>query len=472
MTRHVIEDAIPLLEQTRRAAVEFLRSAATRPVAPVATVDQLRRTLAVELSSGGENASDVIAQIVADADPGIIASAGPRYFGFVIGGSHPVAVAADWLTSVWDQNGGLYAAAPAASVMEETAHRWLLDLLDLPRDASAGFVTGGQMANTTSLTAARHQVLRAAGWNVEELGLQGAPRVNVILGAEAHATIFSALRLIGFGAATHVTVACDAQGRMEVGSFAEALSKCEGPTIVCTQAGNVNTGSFDPIGEIADLAHQRGAWVHVDGAFGLWARATSQYRPMTAGLERADSWATDAHKWLNVPYDCGIAIVANAAAHRASMTVAAAYLEPSAGAERDALDWVPEFSRRTRSVPVYATLRHLGRDGVAALIERCCAHAKRFAEALGAESGVEILNDVVLNQVLVRFSATGHDSDELTRAIVRRVQSDGICWLSGTTWHGVAAMRISVSNWSTGAEDVAMSIEAILSAYRATAEQP
>jgi glutamate/tyrosine decarboxylase-like PLP-dependent enzyme len=467
MSRHVIDDALPLLEQTRRAAADFIKSASTRPVGPLATVEQLRRALGIELTDDGEAASDVIERMATDADPGLVASAGPRFFGFVIGGSYPVAVAADWLTTIWDQNGGLFVAAPAASVMEETAHRWLLDILDLPRDASAGFVTGGQMANTTCLTSARHQVLRAAGWNVEELGLQGAPRINLILGAEAHATIFSALRLIGLGSKTFHEVATDEQGRMRVDSFREALAKCDGPTIVCTQAGNVNTGAFDPIGEISDLAHERGAWVHVDSAFGLWARATESYKALTAGAERADSWATDAHKWLNVPFDCGIAFVANAAAHRAAMTVSASYLEQSEGAARDPLDWVPEFSRRTRSVPVYATLRHLGRNGVAALVDRCCAHAKRFAEILGAEPGVEILNDVVLNQVLVRFSAEGHDSDELTRAVVKRVQSDGICWLSGTTWQKKGAMRISVCNWSTSTEDVEVSAEAILSAYRA-----
>jgi glutamate/tyrosine decarboxylase-like PLP-dependent enzyme len=466
MKKHVLDEALPLLDDARKAAGEFIRSAASRPVNAVATVDLLRHTLGIPLTEDGEPADVVLARLAADADPGLMASIGPRYFGFVIGGSFPVALAADWLTSTWDQNGGLYVAAPAASVIEETAHRWLLDVLDLPRDASAGFVTGGQMANTTCLAAARHQVLRQAGWNVEDDGLIGAPKVNIILSAEAHATIFSALRLLGLGSKQFISVDVDDQGRMMVDGVRSALAQCDGPTIVCVQAGNVNTGSFDAVGEIADLAHAKGAWVHVDAAFGLWARATERYRHLAAGAERADSWATDAHKWLNVPYDCGIAIVANSAAHRAAMTVAAAYLEQSAGAERDPLDWVPEFSRRARSIPVYAVLRHLGRNGVKALVERCCSHAKLFAELLAAEDGVEVLNDVVLNQTLVRFTAPGRDSDDLTRAVVRRVQADGICWLSGTTWRDVAAMRISVSNWSTSEEDVRISAEAILSAFR------
>lgn len=467
MKKHLLDEALPLLDDVRKAAGEFIKSAATRPVNAVATVDHLRRTLSLDLTDDGEPADSVIGRMIADADPGLMASIGPRYFGFVIGGSMPVALAADWLTSAWDQNGGLYVAGPAPSVMEETAHRWLLDVLDLPRDSSAGFVTGGQMANTTCLAAARHEVLRQAGWNVENDGLQGAPKINVILGAEAHATIFSALRLLGLGSKTFLSVDVDSEGRMLVESFRDQLACCEGPTIVCTQAGNVNSGSFDPIGEIVEIAHERQAWVHVDAAFGLWARATKEYKHLAAGAESADSWATDAHKWLNVPYDSGIAIVRNSSAHRAAMTVSAAYLEPSAGAERDPLDWVPEFSRRARSIPVYAVLRHLGRRGVSDLVERCCSYAKLFATLLSAEEGVTILNDVVLNQALVRFTAPGHDADELTRAVVRRVQSDGICWLSGTTWHGGAAMRISVCNWSTREEDVEVSADAILSAFRA-----
>ncbi|HUP44348.1 MAG TPA: aminotransferase class V-fold PLP-dependent enzyme, partial [Thermoanaerobaculia bacterium] len=318
--------------------------------------------------------------------------------------------------------------------------------------------TGCQMANFTCLAAARHAVLRDAGWNVEEQGLQGAPRVNVIIGAEAHVTIHVALRMLGLGSRNAIEVATDGEGRMKVEELQHVLSRVSGPTIVCAQAGNVNTGSFDPLPAIVAVVKERGAWLHVDAAFGLWARAAESRRALADGAELADSWATDAHKWLNVPYDCGVAIVRDAAALRASMTSKAAYLEQTSGVERDNLDWNPEFSRRARGVTVYAALRSLGRQGVADLVERCCAHARRFAGILGGDSRVKILNDVVLNQVLVRFG----DSDLLTRNTIARVQQEGTCWLAGTTWHDMAAMRISVSNWATSEEDVDRSAEAIL----------
>jgi len=319
------------------------------------------------------------------------------------------------------------------------------------------------MANFTCLAAARHAVLARAGWDVEECGLQGAPGVTVVVGDEAHATIFSALRFLGLGAGTARRVATDGQGRMRADALRDILGTCDGPTIVCAQAGNVNTGAFDPLEEIVALARARDAWLHVDGAFGLWAAASPAHRHLTTGVAGADSWASDGHKWLNVPYDSGFAIVADPAAHRAAMSIGAAYLVADDTGRRDALDWVPELSRRARGFPVYAALRALGRRGVAELVARCCTLARRMAEVLGAAPGVEILNDVVLNQVLVRFTPPGGgDADAFTRTVIERVQEDGTCWLAGTTWHGRGAMRVSVCNWSTTAADIDRSAETIL----------
>ncbi|HVG24215.1 MAG TPA: aminotransferase class V-fold PLP-dependent enzyme, partial [Thermoanaerobaculia bacterium] len=356
-----------------------------------------------------------------------------------------------------DQNPGIYATSPVVSVIEEVAREWLLELFDLPRQSSVGFVTGCQLANFTCLAAARHGVLRRAGWNVEEDGLHGAPRINLVASAESHVTIDVAMRYLGFGTRALLRVETDGEGRMRPDRLRRLLENLSGPTIVSAQAGNVNTGAVDPLREIAEIAHEHGAWLHVDGAFGLWARTSATLRPLADGVELADSWATDAHKWLNVPQDSGVAIVRHAEDHRAAMTTQAAYLVQTQGVERDAVDWVPEFSRRGRGVPVYAALRSLGREGVAALIEGCCARAREIADVLRAEEGVEILNDVVLNQVLVRFGG----DDELTRRVIAGVQQDGTCWLGGTTWHDKAAMRVSVSNWSTSEADAARSAEAI-----------
>jgi len=405
-----------------------------------------------------------VTELAAAADPGIVASAGPRYFGFVIGGSTPAALAADWLTSVWDQNAGLHVAGPAAAVIEDIAAGWLLDLLDLPTTASVGFVTGATMANFTCLAAARHAVLAKAGWDVERDGLFGAPPPRVIVGVERHVTIDAALRYLGLGSDRIQLVEVDRQGAMLPDALHAVLAAGDGPAIVCAQAGNVNTGAIDPLAEICDLAHRQGAWVHVDGAFGLWAAATPALRPLLAGSSSADSWATDAHKWLNVPYDSGLAIVADPQAHAAAMGKAASYLVGGPAGQRDPFTWTPEASRRARGIPIYAMLRALGRTGVADLVDRCCALANRFALRLAAADDVEVLNDVVLNQVLVRFAG----SDEVTRDVVSRVQADGTCWAGGTTWQGRAAMRISVSNWSTTEADIDLSAEAILRAFEAT----
>jgi len=457
-----IQSGDAVLEQAHALANAYLRSLATRHVGATGSLEELRAGAGKPLTDEGVAASEVIEQLNALAEAGVTASAGPRYFGFVIGGSYPVALAADWLVSTWDQNPGIYATSPFSAVVEEAAARYVLDVLDMPREATVGFTTGCQMASFTGLAAARHKVLADAGWDVEAEGLHGAPPVNIVIGTEAHVTIHTALRYLGLGVKHARLVATDGQGRMIAGELEKALANCSGPTIVCAQAGNVNTGAFDPLDEIGALTNACGAWLHVDGAFGLWARASKSLAHLARGAELADSWATDAHKWLNVPYDCGIVIVKHGGAHRDAMAVRAAYLEHAAHAERDELEYVPEFSRRGRSIPVYATLRHLGRRGVADLVERCCAHARKFAELLGREQGIEILNNVVLNQVLVRFS----DSDEATRDVISRVQQEGTCWLGGTTWHGKDAMRISVSNWSTSSQDVERSAAAIVKAYR------
>jgi glutamate/tyrosine decarboxylase-like PLP-dependent enzyme len=449
-----------LLDLARDRASAFLQNLPGRHVGATASRDELVAALKVPLSDHGEDPAAVIDALAAGADRGLIACAGPRYFGFVIGGSLPVALATDWLTSTWDQNAGIYATSPAASVIEDIAREWLLELFDLPRTASVGFVTGGQMANFTALAAARHGVLRRVGWNVEENGLAGAPPVHLVVSTAAHITIYSSMRMLGFGTRTLRKVEADEQGRMRADSLRDMLRTLDGPTIVCAQAGNVNSGAVDPLRELAEIAHERDAWLHVDGAFGLWGRATASKHALLDGCDLADSWANDAHKWLNVPYDSGIVIVRDSASHRASMTVSAEYLEQTSGVERDNFDWVPEFSRRARGFAIYAAIRTLGRRGIAAMIDGCCDRAVQFAQLLARDERVAILNEVVLNQVLVRLN----DDDESTRDVITRVQREGTCWLAGTTWQGKAAMRISVSNWSTTADDVEKSAAAILAA--------
>ncbi len=450
------------LDEAAAQALKHLTGLPDRPVGVQASVEELRASLGGPLPLVPTDPRDVVAELAAAADPGLVATPSGRFFGFVIGGGTPAALAADWLTAAWDQNAGLFAAGPSASVVEEVAGGWLTELLGLPPSASVGFVTGGQMANLTALAAARHEVLHRAGWDVERDGLTGAPAVRILVGEERHSTIDRALRFLGLGTHSATTIAVDDQGRMGSAALADELSRAGGPTIVCTQAGNVNTGAFDPLGDICELAHDAGAWVHVDGAFGLWAAVSPALQHLVAGVERADSWATDAHKWLNVPYDSGIVVCANPAAHRAAMGIRASYLIHAESGERDQMDYNPEFSRRARGFPVYASLRALGRSGVVDLVERCCALARRFAERLGAEADIEVLNDVVLNQVLIRFSAADGDHDAHTQRVVKRVQDEGTCWMSGTTWQGKTAMRISVTNWLTDEADVDRSVDAIL----------
>jgi glutamate/tyrosine decarboxylase-like PLP-dependent enzyme len=461
-----------LLKRTAELAAGFLDRLSDRPVWPPVDLAELRAALGGPLPDGGEEPFRVIESLSAGAEQGLVGSAGPRYFGFVVGGGVPAALAADWLTSAWDQNAGLYALSPSAAVAEEVAGAWLIDVFGLPESSSVGFVTGATMANFTAIAAARHAVLERTGWNVEEDGLVGAPPIAVVVGDEAHVTIFVSLQMLGLGRARVHRVAADDQGRMRPDALRETLGRIDGPTIVCAQAGNVNTGAFDPLPEIVAAVRERpNAWLHVDGAFGLWAAAVPALRDRVAGLADADSWTTDAHKWLNVPYDSGIVVVRDVAAHHAAMTLGAAYYVETAGGERDNYNWVPESSRRARGFAIYAALRSLGRTGLADMIDRGCTLARRMAEGLRGEPGVTILNDVVLNQVLVRFDPPGGgDTDAHTRAVITAVQADGTCWLGGTTWHGMAAMRISVSNWSTTEEDADMSVDAILRCARSVAE--
>ena len=453
-----------VLELTRA----FEASLPERHVGARADGEALRRALARPLPDAGEDPRQVIAAMARGADAGVIANAGPRYFGFVIGGRSPAALAADWLVSVWDQNAGLYVCSPAASVLEDVAAGWCRELLGLPPDAAVGFVTGTQAANITGLAAARTHLLAAAGWDVEVQGLRGSPRLHVVVGEEVHVTVLRAAQWLGLGTAELVRVPADAQGALRPDALADALARLDGPTVVCAQAGNVNTGAVDPLGAVADACAARpGTWLHVDGAFGLWAAASPRLRHLTAGLERANSWATDAHKWLNVPYDSALVAVRPEAALRKALGYDAAYLVPGAG-ERDGKESAPEFSRRARGIPVYAALAALGRRGVAELVERCCAHARLFAELLHGQPGVEVLNAVVLNQVLVRFSPPGGgDADAYTREVIARVQAEGTCWMGGTVWHGQAAMRISVSGAATQEADVRRSAEAVLRCARA-----
>jgi glutamate/tyrosine decarboxylase-like PLP-dependent enzyme len=443
-----------LLRRTAEIAADFLDTLDDRPVWPPAGIDELRAELGGPLPETPSEPLAVLEELARAAEPGVVGMQSGRYFGFVIGGALPAALAADWLAAAWDQNAGLVVCGPSAAVAEEVVGDWLKDLLHVPSDASFALVTGCQMAHTTCLAAARHGVLARAGWDVERDGLTGAPRIRVLAGAKRHTTIDRTLRLLGLGTGSIVEIPADDQGRMQTGDLAAVLRSSDGPTIVCAQAGEVNTGSFDELQQIADLVERSGAWLHIDGAFGLWAAASPRLRDLVAGAERADSWATDAHKWLNVPYDCGIAFVADSEPHRAAMAVRAAYLVQDAEA-RDQMDWTPEFSRRARGFAVYAALRSLGRRGVAELVESSCDRATQFAERIATIEGCDVLNDVVLNQVLFRFA-----DDETTNAVLAGVQASGEAWMAGTTWDGRAAIRLSVSNWRTSESDIDRTVAA------------
>ncbi len=431
-------------------AIRYLEGLDARSVAPVAGAIERLKKWDEPLPEEPTDPETVVALLDEIGSPATMAMAGPRFFGFVTGGALPAALAANWLAGAWDQNTVFATVTPGTAMLERIALRWLLDVLGLPPGCGGAFVTGATMANFTALAAARHAVLARVGWDVEAQGLFGAPSVTVVVGAEAHPSLFKALGLLGLGRHRAVTVPVDGQGRMR----ADALPPLAGPTIVCIQAGNVNTGAFDPAPEICARAHAAAAWVHVDGAFGLWAAAAPSRAHLAAGIADADSWATDAHKWLNVPYDSGLAFVRDPEALRAAMAVSAAYLP--AGDARDPSHYTPELSRRARGVEVWAALRSLGRAGLADLVERTCRLAIRFAEGLRA-AGYQVLNDAVLNQVLVSFGDA-----ETTRRVVAAIQADGTCWCGGTVWQAQVAMRISVCSWATTEADVERSLEAML----------
>lgn len=461
------------IERLFRAAAEqataFRQSVASRRQRPSASYADMRQAFLDATPERGTEAYAVIEELVAKADPGLSAMTGPRFFGWVIGASHPVGVAADWLTGAWGQNAGNPHASPAAAAAEEAAAAWLLDILGLPAECSVGFVTGATVANFVCLAAARGEVLRRAGWDVEANGLFGAPPIDVLIGDDAHTTVFSALQLLGLGHDRVVRIATDDSGRIEAGAFAEALEGCSGPVIAILQAGQINTGAFDPFADLLPMAHAKGAWVHVDGAFGLWARACPEKASLASGIEGADSWATDGHKWLQTPYDCGYAIVRHSDAHRRAMTAAASYLPTIAAGERDPAQLVPELSRRARGFATWAMIRHLGRQGIVAMVLRHCTIAEHMAEGLRREPGIAVLNAVDLNQVIVRFGSDqpADRGDELTQAVIARVQTDGTCFAGGARWRGRWVMRLSVISWPTTEEDADRSVKAIVDAWRA-----
>jgi glutamate/tyrosine decarboxylase-like PLP-dependent enzyme len=431
-------------------ARRYVRDVAERRVGPSESAVTALAELNESFPLSPSEPSDVIARLDLIGSAATVATTGGRYFGFVNGGMVPAALAANWLAAAWNQNAALRVMSPIAAELEEVVLRWVCEALGLPAECEGGLVTCATMANFTALVTARHALLGRAGWDVTADGMFGAPPIEVVAGAEVHASILKALSLAGFGRKRVTFVEADGQGRMR----ADKLPRLSDRTIVCIQAGNVNTGAFDPAEEICKAAKEQGAWVHVDGAFGLWARISRKYEHLTRGFDQADSWATDAHKWPNVGYDSGLAIVRDGAALRASMGITAAYLEP--GSRREPMHHTPEASRRARGVELWAAMKSLGRSGLSALIERTCAHAQQFAQRL-RDGGFEVLNDVVINQVLVSFGRR-----EVTREVIRRVQEDGTCWCGGTVWQGKTAMRISVSSWATTETDVERSLEAII----------
>lgn len=452
-----------LLQRTSALAIVYLEHLKERPVARPADFAELLAQLGGEIPAQGEDALQVIEHLAEAAEAGLVATPGPRYFGFVIGGALPASVAADWLTAVWDQNAFSFVLSPAAAAVEEAIRLWLIELLGLSHDVSMGVVTGGTMANFTGLAAARHALLRDVGWDVETQGLFGAPPITVVTSDESHISVFAALQMLGLGRDRVIRIPTDEQGRMRADELQTALAGINTPVLVCAQAGNVNTGAFDPLPEIVPLVRQHKGWLHVDGAFGGWAAASGEYRHLLAQVEQADSFTVDCHKWLNVPYDAGLVFVRDRAAHYAAMTLSASYYVPGPESVRENHNWVPEASRRARCFAIYAALRSQGRNGVAAIVERCCRLARRMADMLAPEPHIQILNEVVINQVLMQFvPPAGVDADDFTADVIRRVQEDGTCWAGGTMWQGKHAMRISVSNWSTTESDIDRSAAAIV----------
>jgi len=460
------------LETAQQEAISYLEGLDDGSVATTTDLQTLRRRLRKPLGDQGLSPEQVVAELVRDVEGGILGSAGGRFFAWVIGGSLPSALAADWLASAWDQNAGLYACAPAAGVVEEIVGDWLKELFGLPAHASFALVTGCQMAHATCLAAARHAVLQKHGWDVQEKGLFGAPRIRLLTSDQQHSSLNRSVRLLGFGLENLIGLPQQEPDQFPVARLEQELKKSpSSPTIVAIQAGDVNSGAFDPLETIIPLARQYGAWVHVDGAFGLWAAASPRYRHFLKGVEQADSWATDGHKWLNVPYDCGYAFVADTQSHQASMSHRASYLVHNADA-RDEMDWNPEFSRRARGFPSYAALRQLGRDGVRDLVERCCRHAHSLVTRIGGLPGAEVVSVPVINQGLVRFldprsGATQQDHDRHTDEVIAAIVRTGEAFFGGTTWHGRRAMRISVSNWQTSDADVERVVGAVAAVLKA-----
>ena len=461
-----------LLRQAAELAIRYRSELPSRPQRPLQGYAEALAAFDGPLPEDGEPGEFVIDELAARAEPGLNATTGSRFFGWVIGGSHQVGVAADWLTSAWGQNAGNHHAMPSAAAAETVAARWLLELLDLPRESSVGFVTGATVANFVCLAAARGEVLRRVDWDVEANGLFGARPISVLIGDDAHTTVFSALQFLGLGHDRLVRIATDSQGQMLVEDFKRRAEAVIGPAIVILQAGQINTGGFDRFADIVPVARRIGAWIHVDGAFGCWARACPPYRHLAEGLDACDSWATDGHKWLQTPYDCGYAIVRDADAHRRAMTIAASYLPPTMEGERDPSHFVPELSRRARGFATWAILRHVGRAGIAAMVDRHCRVARLIADRLRNDNTISVLNDVVLNQVLVRFGADGNDErgDELTRATVARIQRDGTVFAGGAKWRGRDVLRISVISWLTDEVAGEAAAEAILAAWRSVGE--
>ena len=458
-----LEAGLAAMERAAREAVAYRGRVAAAETTPVATYRQMMAVFDEPLPEAPGDGDAIIKDLIDRASPGIRAATAPRFFGWVIGSSHPTGVAADWLVSAWGQNVGNLVSAPAASAIETVAANWLLDVLDLPREASVGFVTGATVANFVCLAAARSEVLRRVGWDVEADGLFGAPPVRVLIGADAHATVFSGLKYLGLGAQRVTTVETDELGRMLPDAFARALAAGEGPVIAIAQAGQINTGASDPFVHIAPMAKAAGAWLHVDGAFGLWGRAAPARVAQLAGVEAADSWATDGHKWLQTPYDCGFAIVRDAEAHRRAMAISASYLPPPEGADRDPSAYVPELSRRARGIGTWAMLRQYGRSGIAELVERGCRVAESMATALAGEPGVALVCEVVLNQFMIRFG----DDDAATLATVERIQADAVAFIGAAQWRGRWVMRVSVSSAATTQEDGEITVAAVIAAWRA-----
>lgn len=451
------------LDYAHRAASAWIDGLDARPVTAQATLQDLTTAFRGPLPEAGSRPEEVIAWLAQHANDGMLGSASGRFFAWVIGGSVESALAADWMVAAWDQNAALYACSPAAAVIEEVAGEWIKELLDLPRDASFAFTTGCQMAHMTGLAAARHAVLQRVQWNVESDGTFGAPSVTIMTSDQKHGSVERAVRYLGFGSRTIVPLQTDASGRIAPAALADSLSHQSGPVILVLNAADLNIGACDRFAELIPIAHAAGAWVHIDGAFGLFARASRKHRHHLDGVELADSWATDGHKWLNVPFDCGIALVRDRDAHRAAMTLSASYIAPQSSA-RDEIDWNPEWSRRARGIPVYAALKEMGREGVEAMIDRCCAHCEALVDGIGALADAQILHPATLNQGLVSFRRDGHtpeQDDAFTDETIRLVNATGEAFFSGTTWRGRRAMRVSVVNWRTSARDVDRAITAV-----------